>query len=526
MSIALLRIEDLAVSIAGKPILHGLSFDVRAGEILALAGQSGSGKSTTALAIARLLPRAAEINGSIVLDGIELFSQTEKALRDICGRDIGLVFQEPMTALNPVMTIGEQIAEPLRIHKKLGRADVREEVIRLLDRVGLMEAGITPDRYPHELSGGQRQRVAIAMAVSCAPKLLIADEPTTALDVTTQAQLLKLFRTLAQEDKIGVVLITHDLAVVAETADRVAIMHEGKIIEEGLARDVLRTPRHSVTQDMVAALSRLPVRTSRPRAESILEVSNLERRYGGVAATQFTALHDVSFSLKQGESLGIVGESGSGKSTLLRAILGLDKPNGGDVRIAGASLFGARGKENRALRRKIQAVFQDPAGSFDPRFSVERIVTEPLHLLGERLSRSERRKRAETVLERVGLSGSVAHRFPHEFSGGQRQRIAIARALIIEPSLIALDEAVSALDISARVQILELLNALSRDLGISYVFVTHDLSLVRSITDRLIVLQSGRIVETGATVDVLAAPHHPYTASLVAATPDFARALS
>lgn len=526
MSALLLRVEGLTFSIGGTPILQGLSFDVRAGEILALAGQSGSGKSTTALAIARLLPRGAGRSGSITLDGIELCTQTERALRDIRGRDIGLVFQEPMTALNPVMTVGQQIAEPLRIHKNLGQAGIRDAVLRLLGRVGLGEAGVTPDRYPHELSGGQRQRVAIAIAVSCAPKLLIADEPTTALDVTTQAQLLKLFRTLAEEDKIGIVLITHDLAVVAETADRVAVMHGGKIIEEGSARDVLRSPRHSVTQDMVAALSRLPVRTSRPTAEPILEVSNLERRYGGAAAKQFTALHDVSFSLSQGESIGVVGESGSGKSTLLRAVLGLDKPNSGDVRIAGASLFGARGKQNLALRRKIQAVFQDPVGSFDPRFSVERIVTEPLHLLGERLSRSERRKKAETVLERVGLSGSIADRFPHEFSGGQRQRIAIARALIIEPSLLALDEAVSALDIPARVQILELLNALSRDLGISYFFVTHDLSLVRSITDRLIVLQSGRIIETGVTADVLASPQHPYTASLVAATPDFTRALA
>jgi peptide/nickel transport system ATP-binding protein len=525
---ALLQIDNLSVAIGGRQILDGVSFALKGGEILALAGQSGSGKSTTALAIAHLLLPDARISGSIRLDGDELGLKTERELRDIRGRDIGLVFQEPMTALNPVMSIGEQIAEPLRLHRGLSRAATEIEVTLLLARVGLSEAGVLPGRYPHELSGGQRQRVAIAIAIACSPKLLIADEPTTALDVTTQAQILALFRKLVRDEKTGLLLITHDIAVVAETADRIAVMDEGRIVEEGAALAVLRDPRHVVTKDLVKALRNIPERQTAPASSQppILTVSNLTRHYGGrfLGPKRHTALQDVSFEVAPGESLGVVGESGSGKSTLLRAVLGLDRPDGGVVSIAGGSLLRARGKQRLALRRKIQAVFQDPVASFDPRHSVARIVAEPLHLLGEALSRSQRRKKAQGVLERVGLPGDVVDRYPHEFSGGQRQRIAIARALIIEPAMIALDEAMSALDIPARSQLLELLNGLSRDLGISFLFVTHDISLVRAVTDRLIVMQAGRIVETGPTADVLAAPRHPYTAALVAATPSLERA--
>ncbi|HEY0282138.1 MAG TPA: dipeptide ABC transporter ATP-binding protein [Rhizomicrobium sp.] len=522
----LLRVDKLSVTFGKKQVLNGTAFSLSAGEILAIAGESGSGKSTAALAIAHLLPAAARVSGSVLLEGDDLNAKGERALCGIRGRDIGLVFQEPMTALNPVMQVGDQIAESLRLHRRISRSEAREAVRNLLERVGLIDIPAT--RYPHELSGGQRQRVAIAIAIACSPKLIIADEPTTALDVTTQAQVLALFRQLVREERIGLILITHDLAVVAETADRIAIMNKGRIVEEGTTLQVLREPRHASTRELVEALSRFPDRISKPRnGRPLLEVSNLVRHYGGRflnRGTQ-TAVADVSFTVEQGESVGIVGESGSGKSTLLRAVLGLDRPNGGDVRIAGTAISSARGKKRLDVRRKVQAVFQDPLSSFDPRHHIGRVVAEPLHLLGENLGRVERRKRAEAALERVGLPARMADRYPHEFSGGQRQRIAIARALIIEPALIALDEAVSALDVSARAQIVELLNGLSRDLGVAYLFVTHDLSLVRSITDRLIVMRAGRIVETGATGDVLSAPQHPYTAALLAATPDLRRAL-
>jgi peptide/nickel transport system ATP-binding protein len=525
---SLLRVEDLSVAIGGRPVLDGVSFALQAGEILALAGQSGSGKSTTALAITRLLPADAKTSGSIRLDGEDLGLKSDRDLDAVRGRDIGLVFQEPMTALNPVMRIGEQIAEVLRVHRVDPPTAVSDQVARLLQRVELED--ISPDRFPFELSGGQRQRVAIAIALAGSPKLVIADEPTTALDVTTQAQILDLFRRLVRDENIGLILITHDIAVVAEIADRIALLHGGKIVEEGPALDVLRHPVHATTKELVQAFACVPQRrrsAAEVPATPILKVENLSRHYGGsfFRAAKQPALEGVSFTLASGESLGVVGESGAGKSTLLRAVLGLERPDAGAVAIAGTDLFTARGQARLDLRRKIQAVFQDPVASFDPRHSVGRIVAEPLHLLDSSLSRSARRKKAEAVLERVGLPGKVADRYPHEFSGGQRQRIAIARALIIAPDIIALDEAMSALDITARVQLLDLLNGLSRDLQISYLFVTHDISLVRAITDRLIVMKAGRVVERGATAEVLAAPRHPYTAALVAATPNLDRAL-
>ena len=521
---SLLKVEDLSVTIGGRTILDGVSFTLKAGEILALAGQSGSGKSTTALAIAHLLPPGAKASGAIRLDGEELGLKSERELDEIRGRDIGFVFQEPMTALNPVMRIGEQIGEVLRAHQLTQAAQIPASVAALLRKVGL--AAVSPERYPHELSGGQRQRVAIAIALAGSPKLIIADEPTTALDVTTQAQILALFQQLAREDDIGLILITHDIAVVAETADRIAILDGGEIIEQGPALEVLRDPARAITKALVEAFDGLRERQS-TAGSRLLEVTNLSRRYGGglFGGTAQTALDDISFHLAAGESLGVVGESGAGKSTLLRAVLGLERPDAGRIAVAGTDLSAARGAERWAFRRKIQAVFQDPVSSFDPRHSIARIVAEPLHLKDAALSRAERRDKVAAVLARVGLSADAMDRHPHEFSGGQRQRIAIARALIIEPDIIALDEALSALDIAAKVQILALLNTLSRESGISYLFVTHDIALVRAITDRLIVMKDGRIVETGSTAEVLSAPRDPYTAALVAATPDLGRAL-
>ena len=524
---SLLKVDDLSVMIGTRTILDGVSFHLEAGEILALAGQSGSGKSTTALAVARLLPVGAKTRGSIRLEGDELGLKSERELTEIRGRDIGFVFQEPMTALDPVMTIGEQIAEVLKVHGLVLRREIPQGVARLLERVEL--AGLSPHRFPHELSRGQRQRVAIAMALAGSPKLILADEPTTALDVTTQAQILGLFRRLAREDGIGVLLITHDIAVVAETADRIAILDSGTIVEEGPALDVLRDPSRAVTKGLVEAFACLPDRR-RPAAEvePILAVTDLSRRYGGglFGGETVSALKDISFTLAAGESVGVVGESGAGKSTLLRAVLGLERPDAGAITIAGRDLATSRGAERLSLRKRIQAVFQDPIASFDPRHTIGRIVAEPLHLADGAPSRAERRRRTEAVLERVGLPGGTIDRYPHEFSGGQRQRIAIARALIIAPDIIALDEAMSALDAAAKVQLLDLLNGLSREAGISYLFVTHDLSLVRAITDRLIVMKGGRIVETGPTAEVLSAPRNPYTAALVAATPDLPRALA
>jgi peptide/nickel transport system ATP-binding protein len=515
---SLLRIENLALSLGGREILKNVSLELERGEILVLAGASGSGKSTTALAVARLLPGDAKAAGSIRLDGVELSARSETDLCAIRGADIGLVFQEPMTALNPVMTIGAQIAETLLLHRKISRAEAKKRVRAIMARVGLDRASIAAGRYPHELSGGQRQRVAIALAAVARPKLLIADEPTTALDVSTQAQILDLLKSLADEGEIGLVFITHDLKAAARIATRVAAMEAGEIVESGTAVKVLQSPRHPAARALVEAGANLPLRIPRDVDETatLLSVEHLSRSYGRRGHATF-ALADIDFSLKSGESIGIVGESGSGKSTLLRAVLGLERPDAGDVRLAGDSIFRARGRALFQLRRKVQAVFQDPSSSFDPRHRVGRIVAEPLHLVEWKLAADEKKKRVAAALEHVGLPAAAAERFPHEFSGGQRQRIAIARALILRPALIAFDEALSSLDALARRQILELLNELSRTLGLSYLFITHDLAQARAVADRLIVMQDGRIVEAGDAAGVLASPKHPFTKKLIAA---------
>jgi peptide/nickel transport system ATP-binding protein len=527
---SLLAVSDLSVSIGATPILKRVTFSVESGRVLGVIGESGAGKSMTALAIMRLLPAGARAGGTVALAGGDLLERSERQMCGIRGRDIGMVFQEPATALDPLKTIGDQVAETILVHTGASRRDALDEADRALDRAGLPRELFPRDRLPHELSGGQRQRVVIASAIALRPKLLIADEPTTALDVTTQAHVLELFRRLVDEDGMGLIFITHDLAVVAGLADEVAVMRAGEIVDGGRTAEVFRALTHPYTRQLFEASSHVPRRDpSLPGGAAILEVDGVVRDYrlpprrAFGPAGAFRAIDGVSFSIGRGENVGLVGESGSGKSTLARAILALDPVQGGSIRIDGVALA----DRDLGARRKVQAVFQDPYGSFDPRQRVETLVTEPFHLLGPDAPQgAERRRRAEASLETVGLVPADCDKYIHEFSGGQRQRIAIARALIIEPKLIVLDEAVSALDVSIRAQILDLLAELSDRLEISYLFISHDLSVVRAITDRVLVMKAGKIVESGPTQSVFDSPQHPYTRELTAAAPNLERALA
>jgi peptide/nickel transport system ATP-binding protein len=522
MTAPLLQVEELSLSLDGRALLDGVGFEVAAGEILGLVGESGSGKSLTALSILGLPPLGADVSGRISLEGRDLLGQPEAVMQGVRGAEVGLVFQEPMTALNPVMTIGDQVAELFRQHRRLGRRDALAEAGKALTRAGLPPDEVALNRYPHQLSGGQRQRVVIAMATALKPRLIIADEPTTALDVTTQAQILRLLRALAQEDGAALILITHDLAVVGGLADRVAVMQAGRIVQSGPTRQVLA--------GLADPYADVPLTPRPPPTEPpVLEAKGLVRSYPGARhgwrrGEPFVAVDGVSLSLSPGERVGLVGESGSGKSTLLRALLGLETAQAGEVTLAGQP-FGARaGQASRTQRAAIQAVFQDPYGSFDPRWRVLDLVAEPLGLLDAPPRGPDRRARVEAALAEVGLPPQAADRYPHQFSGGQRQRIAIARALITHPRIVLLDEAVSALDTPVRAEILRLLARLSDDLGLAWLFVTHDLTVARAVTDRLLVMKAGRIVEEGPTTEVFAAPKHPYTAELIAATPRLAGA--
>lgn len=530
---ALLEINDLAVSIDEMPILRSLSLTLRAGEILGVAGESGSGKTMTALAIAGLLPDGAKLSGEIVLDGVRLSVASDEEYCNIRGRDIGVVFQEPMTALNPLMTIGKQVAETVRIHRKVTRSEARQLARDTLDKVGLPPSRFPLDRYPHSLSGGQRQRVAIAIAIAMKPKLLIADEPTTALDVTTQAEILELFKQLVVEDNVGLILVTHDLAVIAKTADRAVVMKDGELVDQGSITAVFRSTTQPYTKKLLENAVHVPARGTRGEIGDtpVLEVINVVREYQGARqlfgrSEAIRAVDKVNLQIYSNENVGLVGESGCGKSTLLRTILGLDRPDSGEVRVFGQQFPTPNTADMRKLRRHIQVVFQDPYGTFDPRWRVDQLIAENFHLLESPPAGKEARKKIDEILARVGMKSSDADRFPHEFSGGQRQRIAIARALITEPSIIALDEAVSALDVSIRARILDLLAELSDRLGVSCLFVTHDLSVVRSVTDRVLIMKSGKIVEEGRTEDVFAKPTNPYTIELLRAAPDLNRILS
>jgi peptide/nickel transport system ATP-binding protein len=527
---SLLDVKGLRLDIGHLPILHGIDISVDAGEVLGIIGESGSGKSMTALSIMGLLPQGSTTSGSVRLAGAELLAKSEREMCAIRGKDVGMVFQEPMTALDPLKTIGAQVAETIWVHTGTSRRDALAEADRVLERVGLPADRFPRDRFPHELSGGQRQRVVVASAIALRPKLLIADEPTTALDVTTQARILDLLQRLVDEDGMGLIFITHDLAVVAGLADKVAVMRHGEIVESGPTTEVFRNLAHPYTRQLFAASSHVPRRDpSLPGGEPVLVVEGLVRDYALAArhlfapAGAFRAVDGVSFRIERGENVGLVGESGSGKSTLARAVMALETVQAGSIVLDGTPLD----SRDLAARRKLQVVFQDPYGSFDPRQRVDTLITEPFHLLGASAPRNaERQRRIAAALDNVGLAASDAAKYIHEFSGGQRQRIAIARALIIEPSLIILDEAVSALDVSIRAQILDLLAELSDRLSLSYLFISHDLSVVRSITDRVLVMKSGKIVESGPTETVFQNPQHPYTQELIAATPNLERALA
>jgi len=528
---ALLLLKDVNVAIAGAPILRDITMSVDAGRVLGVIGESGSGKSMTALAIMGLLPNGASLKGHIEFDETLLSELPESKLCDIRGDDIGMVFQEPMTALNPVHSIGQQVIECIRLHQRVSRAEAVQVAEDTLTLCGLPPAEFPLSRFPHELSGGQRQRVVIAMAVALKPKLLIADEPTTALDVTTQAEILQLLRSLQQENNMAVMLISHDLAVVADMADDVVIMKSGAIVEQGPLQHVFAKLSHPYTQALFKASDHVPKRESiRSRATMsrmhgetdapLLEVVKLvceypmPRRHWFKPAAGFRAVDDVSFSVNIGESVGLVGESGCGKSTLSRALLGLMRPSAGQVVVRGRNIT-----RHPAELRNLQIVFQDPYGSFNPRHKVARLVAEPLNVLSESLNRATRRKRIDEMLERVGLDAADANKYIHEFSGGQRQRIAIARALIVQPALILLDEAVSALDVSVRATVLDLLADLASSHGLAYLFISHDLSVVRRVTDRVLVMRGGKIVERGDTNQVFDAPNHEYTKRLVASIP-------
>ncbi|OJU49371.1 MAG: microcin ABC transporter ATP-binding protein [Mesorhizobium sp. 61-13] len=540
---SLLEIENLSLSIGETPILKGVELSAAPGEVMGLVGESGSGKSMTALTVMRLLPHLSHMSGRVTFDGIDILSATEDQMCALRGDDIGMVFQEPMTALNPVKTIGEQVAEGIRWHTRASRAEAEERARGILDRVGLPESKFPLSRYPHELSGGQRQRVVIAIACALKPKLLIADEPTTALDVVLQAQVLDLLRDLVAENHMGLLLISHDLAVVTEMADRITILRHGEVMEAGDTVKVLSEQVHPYTRQLTQASMHVPERrpdaparhalsTDADRQGALLEVERLSRLYPGRRLSLLRrgeptrAVDDVSFSMMPGQSVALVGRSGCGKSTLARMVLALDKASSGKIRFRGEELTGKSEAELKPARRNMQVVFQDPYGSFDPRQKVERLVAEPLHVLDEVPTRAERREMVAHALHEVGLAETDMDKYPHEFSGGQRQRLSIARAIITRPKLVVADEPVSALDVSIRAQILDLFAELNGKLGVAYLFITHDLTVARAITDEVMVMHEGRIVERGKTGEVLDHPQSEAAQALVAAAPDLHRAIA
>jgi peptide/nickel transport system ATP-binding protein len=521
LKLSLPRLADRAFAV------DDISLSIAAGEMLCVVGESGSGKSMLAHSVMGLLPTAVKaVAGSIQIGGRDLLALDEAAMQGMRGREIGMIFQEPMTSLNPVMRVGEQIAETFEAHGLLDRTERQARAVALLTEVGLPDPARIVKTYPHELSGGQRQRVMIAMALALKPRLLIADEPTTALDVTTQAQILHLIDDLRRKHGTAVLFITHDFGVVADIADRIAVLQHGVLVEEGLADDVLGNPQHPYTKRLIAAVPSLnPPRRETKHGAEALAVRGLSKTYRRRSFFQpsrvVAAVDDVSFTLSKGETLGLVGESGSGKSTIGRCCLRLTESDQGQVVLNGVTLGALSRSELRRMRGRIQMVFQDPYASLNPRQTIGRIIADGPVAQG--MAAGEALRKARDLLELVGLSENAIDRYPHEFSGGQRQRIGIARALALEPDVLVADEPVSALDVSVQEQILALIKTVQEKLGLAILFVTHDLRVAAQVCDRVIVLQQGRIVESGETAELFARPKHAYTQQLLAAIPGGAR---
>ena len=544
----ILAVENLTTSFhtrdGWKPVIRDINFHIDAGETLAIVGESGSGKSVTALSTMRLLPRdKSRIEGRILLEGRDLLKLSEAEMRAVRGGDIGMIFQEPMTSLNPVFTIGNQLAEALVLHRSMSWREAEAEALQLMERVRIPAAKDRLHEYPHKFSGGMRQRVMIAMALACRPKLLIADEPTTALDVTIQAEILLLIRELQKEENMAVLFITHDMGVVAEVADRTLVVFRGDTVETDETNRIFANPTQPYTKALLASIPRLGsmgdakgprrfpevdlttgiasegvemLRTA-PESKPVVSVSNLSIRFD-LPHGRIHAVEDVSFHLHPGETLALVGESGCGKSTTGRAIMRLQKPTKGNIFIGDKDIADISGQELRRLRRSAQMIFQDPFASLNPRITIGNAIMEPM--LSHRLmSRSEAKDRVASLLSQVGLSPDMAERFPHEFSGGQRQRISIARALALNPQVIVADEAVSALDVSVKAQVSNLLLDLQAEHDLAYLFISHDMSVVERISHRVAVMYFGEIVEIGPRAAIFDNPQHPYTQRLIAAVP-------
>lgn len=564
MSESLLEVKGLSISAGSKSLVQDLEFSMRVGERIGLIGESGSGKSLTATSLLGLLPDELHVSGEAKLRGVEhnLLSAPDKVMRSLRGDEISMVFQEPLTALNPLMSVGAQVAEVMTQHRKVPRRAAASRAVELLASVKLPDPAVAARAYPHQLSGGQRQRVMVAMALANDPQLLLCDEPTTALDVTVQRQVLALISEQVRERGTGLLFITHDLAVVANMCTKVLVLNNGRIVEAGDMEQVFSSPAHPYTRALLAAsdmdatdergrlftvataaayVPPVPGKTLDPVAEALvptvqetpgqvsarqplINASGIGRTYHRERTSLFgprpevRALHDASFIVEAGERLGVVGESGSGKSTLLRLLAGLDQPTSGSVLVAGTQVAGARENQLVGLRQQLQIVFQDPMGSLDPRMRVRDIVEEPLLVPGQKLNAGQRAAEVSAMLEAVGLDADAADRYPHQFSGGQRQRISIARALICKPRLLIADEPVSALDVSVRAQVLNLLADLVDEYALTLVFVSHDLAVVRHLCDRVVVMKDGEIVESGSTEEIYNNPQHPYTRELIASS--------
>ncbi|NEW61459.1 ABC transporter ATP-binding protein [Sulfurovum sp. bin170] len=525
---SILNIKNLSLKVGNEELLKSISFKIEQGEIFALVGESGSGKSLTSLAIMRLLPDAISVSsGDILLNGESIFSISEFAMQKIRGRSIAMIFQEPMTALNPVMTIGEQVAEVIRLHLDLDKKAVKDNVVELFEEVALKEPRERYNWYPHQLSGGQKQRVMIAMALACEPELLIADEPTTALDVTIQAQVLALLKEIQKERSLSILFITHDMGVVAQMADRIAVMRYGEILEEARREDFFENPQHPYTQALLRdAISSTEKKKPSDNRKNLLEVKDLKVHFPikkGIfqrTVGHVKAVDGVSISIPRGKTLALVGESGSGKSTIGQAILRLVDSTDGEILFDGVDITKLTQKELMPYRRKIQIVFQDPYSALNPRMTVGEIIREGMVSLGVgSKDKKNQDRRIEELLVKVGLETQYMERYPHEFSGGQRQRIGIARALAVEPELIICDEPTSALDVSVRSQVLKLLKELQQESGLSYLFITHDLSIISMVADEVAVMREGKIVEQGRVESVMKNPQNAYTQKLLRSAP-------